>query len=600
MPPVRCRGKSGTRLRERYYRLLEQMRALYAQLKIERRGMEEELARLRRDEARPVVRAEIEALLAEFEGNELREYLTTLEEDILEHLFVFTAPSVEEAGEGSATARILPRYGVNLLTEVEESGRPPVIFESNPSAARLVGGIEYGSDWTGGSGAGYLSVRAGSLLKASGGYLVLYLEDLLEEEGAWTQLKRYLKTGTVAIHSFSATPALPLPQLKPEPAEARVKLILIAEEGAYDLLYGMDGDFPKYFKISAEFDSSMDLSPGAVASYFGFVRRRAAEAAFLPVVESGLAGILAYGAFLAEQRDKLSTQFSLVADLLTEADYWARKSGRSEIDGEAVGRALDERRYLFNLPEEKLEELIIQGDILMQLSGRSIGRINGLAIHDRGYYAFGMPTLISARIAPGEEGLINIEREVGLSGEIHDKWVLILDGYLRSRYALDFPLSMYATVCFEQSYSEIDGDSASSTEMYALLSAAGRLPLRQDIAVTGSMNQMGDVQPVGGISEKITGFFSVCRKTGLTGTQGVIIPDQNRKNLFLSAEIRDAVETGSFHIYPVTTIDQGMEILTGLPAGTPGRNGRFPANTVNGRIERELRGMALLIKQFNN
>ena len=313
-----------------------------------------------------------------------------------------------------------------------------------------------------------------------------------------------------------------------------------------------------------------------------------------------MAEVLAYGSYLADQRDKLSTQFSQISDLMVEADYWARKEGIGSLNAAAVRRALEERRYLFNLPEEKLEELILQGDILLKFEGSEIGRVNGLAIHDRGYYAFGLPTLISARIAPGEEGLVNIEREVGLSGEIHDKWMLIIDSYLRSHYAMDFPLSMYAAICFEQSYSEIDGDSASSTEMYALLSAAGRIPLRQDIAVTGSISQAGEIQPVGGISEKITGFFNICSRRGLTGSQGVVIPHQNRKNLFLGPEIRDAVEQGLFSIYPIESIDDGMEILTGLPAGTPGKDGRYPAKSINGRVERELRTMALLVKQFNN
>lgn len=585
------------RRRETYYRLMDEMRTIFGELKMSRAAMEEDLAALRTETVRPGLQAEMEQLRIEFPDERILDYLGKLEEDILDHLFVFTA---DEGVEDSAGNRIFIRYGVNLLTEAAEDASAPVIFENNPSIQNLIGGIDYSLDLAGRSAASFMSIHGGALIRASGGFLVLRLEDLLEEQGAWLQLKRVLQTGVVAIQPGQGPLGLAAPQMKPEPVSVDTKIILLAEEGAYDYLYNADADFAKYFKVSAEFDSSMPLNREGLARYMGFIRASLTRGSLKSINREGMAEVIAYGAFLAEQRDKLSTQFSQISDLLVEADYWASQAGSADIGPADVQRALDERNYLFNLPEEKLEELIEQGDILLSTSGSAVGRVNGLAIHDRGYYAFGLPTLISARIAPGEDGLVNIEREVGLSGEIHDKWMLILDGYLRSRYAVDFPLSMYATICFEQSYSEVDGDSASSTEMYALLSAAGRLPLRQDIAVTGSMNQMGDIQPVGGISEKVTGFYKVCKRAGLTGTQGVIIPELNRKNLFLSAEIRDAVAEERFHIYAVRTIDEGMSILTGLPAGDSGADGRFPADSINGRVERELRAMALLIKQFNN
>ena len=584
--------------REVYYGLMDDMRSLFHELKLSRSAMEEDLAALRAETIRPGLRVELDLLEQEFPDARIAAYLEALEEDILDHLYVFTA---EEPGEDRAGNRVFIRYGVNILHEAgAEDARRPVLFENNPSVQNLIGVIEYKMDLTGRGSPNFMSIRAGSLIRASGGFLVLRLDDLAEEEGAWLQLKRVLQSGVVEIQPPTGALGMPVAQIKPEPVEVDLKIILVAEEGAYDHLFNLDADFAKFFKVSAEFDNSMDLNSEGLSRYMGFIRRTVEKQGLLPFDPSGAAEVIAYGAFLAEQRDKLSTQFSLISDLLVEADYWGRRDGRGGIDREAVCRALDERRYLFNLPEEKLEELILQGDILMSFEGGAVGRVNGLAIHDRGYYAFGMPTVISASIAPGDSGLVNIEREVGLSGEIHDKWILILDGYLRSRYAVDFPLSMSATICFEQSYIEFDVDAAAATEIYALLSAAGKIPLRQDIAVTGSMNQSGEIQPVGGISEKITGFFNICRKLGLTGRQGVIIPDQNRKNLFLNAEIRDAVAGGLFHIYPVRTVDEGMEILTGLPAGVPGRDGRFPAKSVNGRVERELRAMALLIKQFSN
>lgn len=585
------------RRRETYYRLMDEMRTIFGELKMSRSAMEEDLAALRTETVRPGLQAELEQLRIEFPDERILDYLDRLEEDILAHLFVFTA---DEAAEDGAGNRVFVRYGVNILTEADENRTAPVIFENNPSIQNLIGAIEYRLDLAGRGSTTFMSIHGGSLIRASGGFLVLRLEDLLEEQGAWLQLKRVLQTGVVEIQPQQGPLGVAAPQMKPEAVAVDTKIILLAEEGAYDYLFNADVDFAKHFKISAEFDSCMPLNREGLARYMGFIRGTASKAKLKGVSREGMAEVIAYGAYLAEQRDKLSTQFSLISDLLVEADYWASRAGAAEIGPGDVKRALRERNYLFNLPEEKLEELIEQGDILLSTSGEAVGKVNGLAIHDRGYYAFGLPTLITARIAPGEEGLVNIEREVGLSGEIHDKWMLILDGYLRSRYAVDFPLSMYATICFEQSYSEVDGDSASSTEMYALLSAAGRLPLRQDIAVTGSMNQMGEIQPVGGISEKVTGFYKVCKRAGLTGDQGVIIPEQNRKNLFLSAEIRDAVAEGSFYIYAVGSIDQGISILTGLPAGEPGKDGRFPADSVNGRVERELRAMALLIKQFNN
>ena len=585
------------RRREIYYRLMDEMRSIFSDLQLSRAAMEEELARLQADTVRPPLHTEMGELYRAFPQKQIRSYLEALEQDIIDRLFVFTG---EEPAEDAAGNRIFLRYGVNILMEAGEGETPPVIYENNPTVQNLLGTIEFSMDMNGRGVMSFMSIRAGSLIRSSGGYLVIRLDDLLQEDGAWLQLKRVLQTEMVEIQPPQGMLGLPAPQIKPEAVSVDLKIILVADEGAYDILYNADSDFAKFFKICAEFDSSMDLNPDGIARYMSFMRRSLKNSGGPEISWDGMAEIIAYGAYLADQRDKLSTQFSLISDLLAEASYWAGKSGKREIDGATVQLALRERNYLFNLPEEKLEELILQGDILISIEGEEIGKVNGLAIHDRGYYAFGMPTLITARVAPGEEGLVNIEREVGLSGEIHDKGILILDGYLRARYAVDFPLAMYATICFEQSYSEIDGDSASSTEMYALLSAAGRLPLRQDIAVTGSMNQMGQIQPVGGISEKISGFFNICKKRGLSGRQGVIIPDQNRKNLFLPPEIRDAVKDGRFHIYPVSTIDQGMEILTGIPAGEPGRDGRFPPKSLNGRVERELRAMALLVKQFNN
>ncbi|MFO7848443.1 MAG: Lon-insertion domain-containing protein [Spirochaetia bacterium] len=314
----------------------------------------------------------------------------------------------------------------------------------------------------------------------------------------------------------------------------------------------------------------------------------------------GTAGIIRHGVFLAEQRDKLSTRFSQVADLLREANYWAVKTGKNEVDGEAVEAALEERKYLAGLPEEKILEMVMGDEIVIDVTGTKTGIVNGLAVHDRGYYSFGSPVVVSARCTPGNDGIINIEREVGLSGEIHDKWMLILEGYLRNKYADTFPLSVYASICFEQSYGEIEGDSASAAEVYALLSSIGGFSVHQNLAVTGSINQTGDILPVGGISEKIDGFFTVCEKIGLTGTQGVIIPERNKPNLMLSRKTVEAVEEGRFSVYPISTIDEGIELLTDSNAGERAGRGEFPKNSINALIEFRLREMANQVKNYSS
>jgi predicted ATP-dependent protease len=318
----------------------------------------------------------------------------------------------------------------------------------------------------------------------------------------------------------------------------------------------------------------------------------------MEITPGGITRIIEYGIRIAERKDSLTTRFSQIADIIKEANYWAGKMRKKKIDGDAVNRTIEERNYLFNLPEEKIHKLICSGDILISVKGKAVGKVNGLAIYDRGYYAFGRPTLITARVSPGDSGIINIERESGLSGEYHDKGVLILEGLLRSRYARDFPLSVTASICFEQSYCHIDGDSASSAEVFALLSAIANVPLRQDIAITGSVNQLGDIQPIGGVSEKVEGFFKVCKQMKLTGSQGVIIPVQNTKNLILSREVEKAIEKEEFSIYAISSIDDGIEILTGIPAGKRNKKGEYPGDSLNMLVEMRLRDLAHRIKEF--
>ncbi|MFA6507467.1 MAG: AAA family ATPase, partial [Treponemataceae bacterium] len=363
-------------------------------------------------------------------------------------------------------------------------------------------------------------------MKASGGVLVLRAEDILSDDDAWQYLKRVLQTGIVEIHNPPGLITQPI-LLKPEPIDVCLKVVLIGGELSYDLLYQTDPDFQKLFKVCAEFDSTMERTPENEGNYAAFLRKVVADDKLRPLTSDGAAAVMKRSVRLAENRGQLSTRFSIIADLLREADWWASKDGKNKLDATAIRRAIEMRAYLHKLPEDKFESMVLSGEILIELEGWEIGKVNGLAVHDRGYYAFGCPVVVSARVAPGNGGVINIEGESGLSGEIFDKAVLILSGYLRSRYARNFPLSVTASLCFEQSYTEIDGDSATAAQLCTILSAISGLPLRQDLAITGSVNQLGSVQPVGGISEKIEGFFSVCLKMGLTGTQGVVIPRRN-------------------------------------------------------------------------
>ena len=350
--------------------------------------------------------------------------------------------------------------------------------------------------------------------------------------------------------------------------------------------------------MPAEFDATMPRNEQSTGEYINFIRMVEQEEGVLETSADAVAAVVEYGVRLSEFRNRLSTRFSLVADLLRESDYWSRKADQSTINRAMVEKAIGKRMYFSNLPEEKIDDQIISGELLISVTDRAIGRINGLAIVDRGYYAFARPILISARTAPGEAGIVNIERESGLSGEIHDKGVYILEGFLHSKYARTFPLSIHASVAFEQSYVEVDGDSASSPEVYVLLSAIADLPLRQDIAVTGSVNQMGEIQPVGGISEKVEGFYEICRKVGLTGKQGIIIPRQNIPNLILNREVQTAIKNGDFHIYSVETIDEGLELLSGMPAGKPTDDGGFEPGSINASVSRRLQEMAHQVKNF--
>jgi lon-related putative ATP-dependent protease len=584
-------------LRTRWYGHMDRMRSLFAELRRGRGELEERLRSRREEIMAPQVSAETRLLAQHWPDPAVGAWLAALEKDVLGHLWLFQDEMNPRSSAKRRRSPALARYGINLVIDRSGATRAPVIVENHPSLTNLFGFVEPKPEEEGDTRTAYLRIRAGTYLQASGGYLVLRAEDVLADEETWVRLKRALQDGKVEIQPREG-PYGAAAWLKPEAVPADVKVILVGGEGSYDALYQADPDFQKLFKIHAEFDSSMPRSPEGLRDYAAFVDKIVQEEGLLPVSPEGLGAVAEEGVRLAEYRRRLSTRFGLIADLLREADYRARINGRPTIGGESIRGAVAARAHLANLPEEKIEEMIVSGEIILQVEGRAQGRVNGLAVHDRGYYAFGLPAVISAQVSPGESGVINIEGESGLSGEIYDKAVLIVEGFLRSRYARDFPLAVTASICFEQSYTAVEGDSASSTAVYALLSAISGVPLRQDIAVSGSLNQIGQVQPVGGVNEKIEGFWRVCKQAGLTGSQGVMIPRRNVGNLVLPREIQEAVGQGRFHVWAVSSIDEGIEVLTGMEAGAPNERGEFPPDSFNGKVRKELQKMAKTIKNF--
>jgi len=529
----------------------------------------------------------LDTIQQRFPSHEVALHLKRMRADIVEHSYLF-----EHCDNNNLrTSLFFQRYRVNLLVDHSQTTLRPLVFESHPTFANLFGSLDLPpTQIRDESYLPFLAIHAGSILEAAGGYLVVSAEEMLTQEGLWEAFKRFLTTSALVIQNSTVNGSHSA-GIRPESVPLSLKVILVGSEDSYDSFCEHDPDFLKLFKVSAEFDYSMPATAENIAGTIGFIRMIAHDEHLLEVAPSGIAELLRYSALMAESRDSLTTQLSLIADLVREADYWARTDAFQAIDRQTVIRAMRERDYVSSLTESRISDEIANGEMIIALSGSKTGVVNGLAVLDRGSASFGTPTVISATVAPGTEGIVNIEHEAGLSGEIHDKGLLILEGYLRKRYARNFPLSIYSGIAFEQSYAEVDGDSASSSELYALLSAIGEIPVRQDVAVTGSVNQMGEIQPVGGINEKITGFFRVCKRLKLSGHQGVIIPIQNIKSLILPYEVLEAIEKGEFHIYPVESIDEGMQILTDRPAGIRNQKGNFPLDTANRTIEERLKAL---------
>ncbi|MDA1129500.1 MAG: ATP-binding protein [Chloroflexi bacterium] len=532
---------------------------------------------------------------------EIGKFLSDLGEYVLNNIDLFkesdtpramiTGMPPGPAGAGAALGinPFLP-FELNVFVDNSAVEKLPIIIEPNPNWGNLFGRIErraimgaYVSD--------HGMLKPGAAHLANGGYLVLNARDILMAPGAWEGLKRSIRNQEVRLEDPSEQLGLFIPQgLRPEPVPLDMKVIVTGDESIYRLLTSADNeDFWDLFKVKAEFDYRVDLNEENMLAYCKFICRTSEEEDLLPFETGGAARVLEFCARQVSDQSKLSTRFGQIKDLLIEADYWARKEDAKMVQDLHVQQAVNQKVYRLNLVQERLQEMIGDGSLLLAVTGEEVGQINGLAVYDLGDFSFGRPTRITAQTYAGREGIVNIEREALMSGRTHDKGVLILSGYLGAKFGHDRPLTLTASLCFEQSYDGVDGDSASSTEIYVISSSLSGLPLRQDIAVTGSVNQMGEIQPIGGVNQKVEGMFDVCRMTtGLTGHQGVMIPYQNVKNLMLRDDVVEAIREGKFHIYAVETIDEGLEILTGKTAGEADASGAFPDGTVNHLISKRL------------
>ncbi|UCC63269.1 MAG: AAA family ATPase [Anaerolineae bacterium] len=531
------------------------------------------------------------------DSDEIRQYLEQVLADIITHIGDFKAQAQESPVEAMGLPMppkepSLLRYQVNLIVDNSQTTGAPVAIENNPSYHNLMGRVEHEAR-LGSTHTDFTMIKAGALHRANGGYLILNASDVLSKPLAWEALKRAVKTGEIRLEELTQQYQLVATStLEPEPIPLEVKVVLVGSPTLYYLLYGSDEDFRKWFKVKADFDVDMDWAPETQHQYALFIRARCKEEALLPFDKSAVAQVLEHGARLAGDQQKLTTRFGLVADLVREASFWASRNGHVAVTAGDVRQAIEEQVYRANMIEERSRELIQQGTIMVDTEEERVGQVNGLSVVSIGDYNFGRPSRVTARTFAGKGNVTAIEREVNMSGRLHNKGVLTLTSFLNAKFAQKKPLSLSASITFEQTYERVEGDSASSTELYALLSSLSGYPIKQGIAVTGSVNQHGQIQPIGGATPKIEGFFQICQARGLTGHQGVIIPAQNVRHLMLCPEVVDAVRAGQFHIYAISSIDEGIAVLTGREAGEPDKEGNYPTGSVYHAVVQRLEEMA--------
>ncbi len=585
--------------------LAQSMQALHAQLSDDLKALvransrledafRDELAELAQAVIHPLIHDSVEMLKSRYENDLVSAYLEQVEEALLDESWV-----VEEDDE-LPEFDSFERFGVNLLVDNGTRKESPVIIETTPSFHNLFGNIEPGPSLRGMPIFDYRSIKPGSLVRASGGTLVIMAQDLLEEGLVWPTLKRTLRNQRLEVQAYDPQNRMVVNPIKPESIKLDVKVILIGNTRLYNALLQGDSDLQRVFRVKVDFETDMARNRKNIRRYISFMNKVAKQDELLPLTASAQAAVLEQGARLAGRQDRLSTRFSSIVNLLIEGDHAARKAGAKKVGAEHVGAAISSRHRRLGLGEEHFRKMVREKTILIDTRGEAVGQVNGLFVLEQWDYAFGQPVRVTASTSLGDGDILSIEREAELSGNAFDKGHLILEGFLRQRFAQDKPLSLHAAIACEQNYVGVDGDSASITEIFALMSALSGLPMKQSLAVTGSVNQFGEVQPVGGVVQKIEGFFQVCKEAGLTGDQGVVIPAANARDLMLNRELVAEAAAGRFHIYTIKTVDEGLSLLTGVPAGRRRKDGGWPEDSVNGRADARLREMAFTMKRFGD
>ncbi len=577
-----------TQINKNIERIQKRIPEILRELSILDRNLHDQLEELTQKVARFVVDNHFSHLIEQYHAfKEVQNYLFQAAEDITRNVSEFIG-KVENDHSGQAQPLKIDKYQVNIAIDNSRQQGAPVIFETNPTYVNLFGRIEKKA-YQGYVYTDYTMIKAGSLLCANGGYLVLDADQLLKHPYAYEALKRTLRSGSLRIEDFSELLGLATTvSLRPQPIPIKVKVVLIGQPQLYRLLHNYDEEFRKIFKVRADFDVEVKETPRTIQQYVQFISRVVHEENLLHFDREGVAAVIEYAYRLADHQKRLSIRFAELVKIIREASFWARQKRRKHVSRKDVENAVQNIIYRHNLIEEKVHDALAERTVHIDVSGYKVGQINGLAVYNLGDHAFGRPNRITINTYIGSRGVINIEREAKLSGRIHDKGMLILSGYFNEKFGRDMPIAFSASITFEQSYSGIDGDSASSAELYGLISALSGVPINQGIAVTGSVNQKGEVQAIGGVNEKIEGFFKVCKSRGLTGDQGVIIPRANVKNLLLNSEVVEAVRQNKFHIWAVDNIEDGLFILTGQKCGIRHKDGTYTENSIFEKVRRQL------------
>lgn len=588
-------------MEQRQHLVLQELRTVLVRQRQLMQQLSTDIRQVERDFSASLMAPLVADLQQQHPQEQVQRYLEAMQGHMLEHLELFkdSSPQASPFVPPPNDHELFLDYTVNVVVDNSEVQGAPVIVEDIPSYKNLFGTIERIVDPHGRVMTNFSRIKAGSLLRASGGYLVLDLEDALTEPLVWKTLKRVLHNNRIQIDTYDPFAFFTVSALQPEAIPIQTKVVLMGHPWLYYLLYYNDPDFAQICKIRADFGEEMPNQAEHQASYAHFLAHLCRQEGLRHFDRGGVEAMLEYGMRTVADQHKLASQLGLIADLAREASYMATQAAATVVSRTHVEQAIQGRVFRANRSEEKLQEFITSGTILIDTTGSRVGHINGLAVLQLGDYSFGRPSRVTVTTSMGHAGIVNIEREAKLSGSTHDKGVLILSGYLRQMYAQDKPLALSASLCFEQSYSGIDGDSASSTELYALLSRLANLPLRQDLAVTGSVNQWGEVQAIGGVNEKIEGFYDVCQQRGLTGQQGVLMPQANTRNLMLRADVVEAIAQGRFHVYPIASIDQGLELLTGIPAGDIQTEGTAHC-LVNAHLQRLAKEMTAFSQSAGN